>query len=219
MRLFKFRSLERTEHVLDIVFKERLHCAPYDQLNDPFEGVFLSVIQSGGLGTHPLGSGPLGAMGETTIAASISQLQSDVDSRVCSLSETMNDVRLWSHYANGHRGIAIEIELEDVAPLHQVSYREKLAEFSGGFLSKQPTTIELLTMKTKHWEYEKEYRLITGSEFYDVRGRIKGVFLGLRISEVMQRLMLRSTPAHVPVFATKLNTRAVTVEVRQQLER
>jgi len=40
MKLFKYRSLRTMEFILDIFLNERLHCAPYSELNDPFEGMF-----------------------------------------------------------------------------------------------------------------------------------------------------------------------------------
>ncbi|MEI8205410.1 MAG: hypothetical protein WCG03_00870 [Kiritimatiellales bacterium] len=43
MLLYKYRSLENFEYVLDIILNEHLHCAPYENLNAPFEGIFKAV--------------------------------------------------------------------------------------------------------------------------------------------------------------------------------
>lgn len=40
MKLYKFRSLDNIEFTFDILLNERLYCANYKDLNDPFEGIF-----------------------------------------------------------------------------------------------------------------------------------------------------------------------------------
>ena len=45
MILFKFKSLGTLDHVLDILLNDRLYCAPYSNLNDPFEGQFIAQNQ------------------------------------------------------------------------------------------------------------------------------------------------------------------------------
>lgn len=43
MILYKYRSLANLEHVLDIILNQRLHCSTYPELNDPFEGLFVTT--------------------------------------------------------------------------------------------------------------------------------------------------------------------------------
>ena len=38
--LYKYRSLEPWEYQLDIFINKRLHAAPFQDLNDPMEGMF-----------------------------------------------------------------------------------------------------------------------------------------------------------------------------------
>jgi hypothetical protein len=40
MLLYKYRGLSNLRYVADILCHERLYCAPYTELNDPFEGFF-----------------------------------------------------------------------------------------------------------------------------------------------------------------------------------
>lgn len=52
MILYKFKPLiseENKEHIKDIIDNNRLHCANYKKLNDPFEGLFYEIVRSGGL--------------------------------------------------------------------------------------------------------------------------------------------------------------------------
>lgn len=44
MILYKYRSLTNLEHVFDIILNQRLHCSTYPELNDPFEGIFETVL-------------------------------------------------------------------------------------------------------------------------------------------------------------------------------
>jgi len=44
MILYKYRSLVNFERILDIILNQRLYCSKYDELNDPFEGLFIRTI-------------------------------------------------------------------------------------------------------------------------------------------------------------------------------
>lgn len=44
---------------------------------------------------------------------SISELPLFENKTVCSLTASLSDIRLWSHYADGHTGVAIEIDIDE----------------------------------------------------------------------------------------------------------
>jgi Protein of unknown function (DUF2971) len=105
--------------------------------------------------------------------------------RVCSLSACLDSALLWSHYADGHAGVAIEIEfgpelqqsvravqyVRDLPP-HTVSeYQELTAE-------------DLLVVKGIDWQYEREYRIIQEKDFFSVKGAITAVYVGSRLSRL-----------------------------------
>ena len=112
MKLYKFRSFENIEFTLDIIMNERLYCAHHKDLNDPFEGLFSTIEWKGGGIIRPVvrpivrpivrdlqGNYP------QTVFKTLDELPSlDNDTRVCSLSSSMSDVRMWSLYASGHTG-------------------------------------------------------------------------------------------------------------------
>lgn len=218
MKLYKFRSLANIEYTLDILLNERLHCAAYNKLNDPFEGVFLSVMHIGGsLNSGPLNFAPLGGHRTVKKPQSISELPIPGGTRVCSLSGEKSDVRMWSHYAGGHTGIAIEIELEvDAKFLYKVDYVDQLREFSCSLFT-SPKSYEVLRIKSKHWEYEKEYRIISDEDFFCVSGRITGIHLGLRTSDHMREMLLRVIGKSFPIYSTKLDEREIAVELNKQI--
>lgn len=217
MKLYKYRSLDHLEYTLDILLNERVHCAPYDKLNDPFEGVFLAVSQWTDLfGSTNLGFGSVGGGVSIKTPQSISNFPVPGGTRVCSLSASLNDVRLWSHYANGLTGIAIEIDLDETEEkLHEVEYVKQFKEFSYGMLT-APESTEILRVKSHHWSYEKEYRVISKNEHYAVNGKLTAVFLGLRTPALMREMLIRSVGRRIPVFSTKLNENTIEIE-RDQL--
>jgi hypothetical protein len=214
MRLYKYRSLEHIEYTLDILLNERLHCAPYEELNDPFEGIFHYVRKPGI--THPL----FGAGICAKTPRSISELPISGGKRVCSLSASSTDVRLWSHYANGHTGIAIEIDFDDIhEELHEVEYIKQLKEVSGAILLGGPESTEILRLKSHHWRYEKEYRIISSEEYYPVNEKITGVYFGLRTPQLMQEMFLNSLKKTIPVYTTKLNGKTIEIELNNQVNK
>lgn len=217
MKLYKYRSLENFEYILDILLNERLYCAPYDKLNDPFEGVFLSVKYMGGFNTLSIGHTPLNSGKTVKTLMSISELSIPGGTRVCSLSASISDIRLWSHYANGHTGIAIEIEVDESnKQLHKVDYVDQLQEFGNTILT-TPASTQILQVKSHHWLHENEYRLITDEEYYSVNEKITGIYLGPRTSPLMQEILMRSVSNAIPIFATKLNEKTIEVELNRQL--
>ena len=212
MNLFKYRSLDRLDYVLDIILNERLYCAFYKDLNDPFEGLFSSTIY---LSDKERLQYP-------RLFANTNKITTykDVDdliigkvkhSRICSLSSSMHDVRMWSNYADGHRGVAIEIDFSDhTSEVQEVTYSEKLPHFDYSILS-QPNTSEVFTHKTYQWDYEDEYRIINADEFYSVPKRIKAVHCGKRISRDHLDILCKAIPDGIPIYETKINRDTIKV--------
>lgn len=220
MKLYKYRSLANVDFTLDILINQRLHCAPFEKLNDPLEGIFVWVLRTGGaLGTFPFNTIPIGRGATHRSARSVSDMKLLGHSRVCSLTNMLNDIRLWSHYADGHRGIAIEVDVEESDDmLHKVKYVDRLKE-SGVSLLTGPRSEEILCLKTRHWAYEQEYRIISSQEFYSVAGRITGVYFGLRASKLMETALLPSLPAGVPAYRVQLDEHKLEIIPGERLDR
>ncbi|WP_339118374.1 DUF2971 domain-containing protein [Halomonas sp. BMC6] len=114
---------------------------------------------------------------------------------IYSLSKTPRDALLWSHYADGHRGVCLgfeteELDIERVFISDHVEYRDQpaykdifleLVEELGSFvrpwdghnysdeLGDEFYTQQLsrlmrgnLLVKSQKWQYEQEYRLVSG---------------------------------------------------------
>lgn len=213
MRLFKFRSLSNIEFVLDIIYNQRLYCSSYEKLNDPFEGLFLSNVLD--LSKRPLGSRLLGGThGGYKVVASAKHLDNRLlDScRICSLSQSISDVRLWSYYGDGHTGIAIEIEVDENDPvIHPVEYSENLPSYN--LDNSSPSDIyTLLKKKTLHWQHEKEYRVISAEKYYCIKEKIRTIYLGSRVSDFHADILKKAVDKSISIYHTKINPDKVEVE-------
>lgn len=205
MLLYKYRSLSQLEYALDILNAERLFCARYSELNDPFEGLFELEMH------YPE---PGGDVERISMSAKIEDLiSSDMSPvRVCSLSSDPKDVRLWALYAGSCRGVAIEIDFGDsLQDVHEVHYGQALPTFvdSNG----SPSVVEALTSKTNHWRYEQEYRIITDKEYWDISGKIRRVIAGPRCTPADCRLLAKIAPKSVEIVQSEIDRTQVTIEI------
>lgn len=212
MLLYKYRSLSPLEHVLDIIVNQRLYCAPYEHLNDPFEGQFQTTLSA------PMFFRAGSRVGEPLVRykqrKSIPDLALQTNkTRVCSLSSSPTDVRMWSLYADGHKGIAFELDFSGIDEhAKQVRYTETLPEFGTTILGGAYPE-EVLTCKTNHWEYEKEYRIIGSDPFFRVEGRIRRIIAGHRTSEEILELIRKVLPIEICIVRAQLDHDSVSVNV------
>jgi hypothetical protein len=142
----------------------------------------------------------------------------DIDKvKICSLSSDLSDVRLWSYYADGHRGIVFEIDFSGIEKIYPVKYSEELPKGSITLLG-QHRIHEVLSRKTKHWDFESEYRIIYESQnleegkYFGIKGRIKAIYLGTRTSELHSKLLDKIAPTEIPIYTTKINKKTIKVE-------
>lgn len=112
---------------------------------------------------------------------------------IFSLSKTYRDELLWAHYANNHRGFCIEYDLDLLLskqnPKHHffdIQYSDKVPnlDFPQNFDQNNfdISIKKMLGYKSKRWEYENEFRIITevqGNNSYDYRA-VKAIYFGLK---------------------------------------
>lgn len=209
MLLYKFRSFDELEYLLDILVKERLYCCEYRRLNDPFEGMFYSIYYRGYVpGLALTASRPLDELKTQSVDDLLVEAK---EKHVCSLSSDFSDVRLWSLYAGGHTGVALEIDFSGIeSDVKRVTYLSELPEY-GMTLLTNPAASDVLTKKTKHWEYENEYRIIGESQYYPIPGRIRRILAGPRARPERLELLHRVTNERVEIVETRLDFKTITV--------
>jgi len=189
MKLYKYKSLNNLFQVYDILINNRLHCSNIIDFNDPFEGFFVVKYLLEIQRTLRKENGCLigtvrGIWEELSLLDPRVKIIVDAieKKKVCSLSRTKNDVLLWAHYANGHRGIAIELDIPD-DKVFKINYIANLAEIPLSPDSKNIEEKAMKAIKTKinSWKYENEYRIIEEDHSYLVPKAIKRVYCGYRI--------------------------------------
>jgi hypothetical protein len=127
---------------------------------------------------------------------------------VLCLSGVKDDILMWSHYADSHRGICLEFDgyFKFFANTQEVKYPPTRPRINP-FRQDQNEMMEIaLLAKAKHWKYEQEWRLIQyikGSGVYRFPPEaLTGVIIGAQISpddkeKVFGWLKRRSHPVKV----------------------
>ena len=147
---------------------------PCDE-NDPFEAL------AGGWDeeaiSHEIGSGQVQDKAFLDALFKSRNLQNTISHVVAfvSFAEEGNNILMWSHYADKHKGACIEFETsvieKEIDKLEHVEYaveecgkreriplpHDSLGDFSAEF---QHRVRRFLSHKAKEWAYEKEWRLI-----------------------------------------------------------
>ncbi|WP_410877864.1 DUF2971 domain-containing protein [Myroides sp. DW712] len=163
--LYKYRSIDNLKNFLDIILNNRLYAAYYKDLNDPQEGQYYYI------------------KGELQKETRDKLYNNKGSYKICSLSKTSDNQLMWSHYANGHKGVAIGVKVTDKAP----SVLIKDINYSGlATLKEQDYTsqsvIDILSRKLEIWDYEKEVRVfIQNKSFIDVE--VYEIIIGSKMSD------------------------------------
>jgi len=115
---------------------------------------------------------------------------------IFSLSEKSDDLLMWSHYADYHRGICLEFKVTNSklfgCDLSKVHYQKQYPNLSVYDHIDLEWTKRYLTTKSDAWCYEKEWRILyreTGCQVFPAE-ELSGVILGARISEKNKKLVL-----------------------------
>ena len=115
---------------------------------------------------------------------------------VLCLSACSNDILMWSHYANSHRGICLQFfaqhnPLESSQP---VRYKEMRPAVNPVIQSRDEMLDHAMFTKADHWKYEQEWRLVQykhGAGIYQIPPEaLVGVILGAQISDENRRDVL-----------------------------
>ena len=107
------------------------------------------------------------------------------------MSQVDNDILMWSHYAEGHKGYCLKFN-SNILRQHffckKVIYRNiypKLREFT----DEVSISNLLMSSKSNHWQYEKEYRFIVSPdnevrEFTFPAEALEGVIFGCNMKDI-----------------------------------
>lgn len=171
MRLYHFIS---SKYGLDAIRNQQYKLSTYDNLNDPFE-LFASDVADAKI-------------------RSAFRLSKDWCSRNMALlccSKSWSNTLLWSHYADKHSGLALELEVADECIIH-VKYQKNRTLTSRQDMDKHMRCEdgsemgnEMLKVKAFDWAYEDEARI-----FHNI-GHLNRPENGLYFCPFNQRIFLR----------------------------
>lgn len=125
---------------------------------------------------------------------------------VLCLSETPNEILMWSHYAEYHKGFCIEYHIDDVSPLKSMARPVRYTDvYPSLSLKNLPGDAEenfidvCVYTKAKQWSYEREWRAIMhiGEKLYRAPAPISAIIFGARMPDAHKRdiyEILRPTP-------------------------
>jgi Protein of unknown function (DUF2971) len=143
--------LMSADHALSSISLRRLKVARFSEANDPFELMALNCLRK-------------------DIRKNLTRFKNvqDANFGMLCFSEDWKSPVLWSHYADGHKGICLGFELRGeigvAGPLHVVYEDEKLRALADDDFSVDaiPEHLQQLlhVVKFKHWAYEKEIRVL-----------------------------------------------------------
>ncbi len=127
-------------------------------------------------------------LGETQTYSNVLKIKKR-DFKVSCFSEIADEILMWSHYADKHKGVCIKFELDILREdyvIYPVNYISKIQEIDG--MANTPYVFYyLVTTKAQRWAYEKEVRAITKSGKSIIsfpRESIKEIIFGCKVKEI-----------------------------------
>ncbi len=174
--LYKYRSLDNFEFFVDILVNQSLYATSYKNMNDPMEGIYYASSLSRSI---------------------INDIRSRKESmNICSLSKERNHPLLWTHYANGSRGVNLGVEITG----HNLIKREIIyggTPLIDDCINTSHTALEILTHKLYYWDYEKEVRIFNSNNT-QIKVLIKEIILGEKISSHHKKLIKKLANLLIP---------------------
>ncbi|MEN9894385.1 MAG: hypothetical protein RIR97_237 [Pseudomonadota bacterium] len=145
MLVYHFTS---SKHGLENIEKRRLKVARILDLNDPFEFIAIKLSLR-------------------VVRKERRLLRDKIDSKfgIICFSKSWKQPLMWSHYADAHRGICLGFDISETPNFKKVEYiPNRPYPNPSDDISFETMTYEQLSemgfVKSNHWQYEEEYRLI-----------------------------------------------------------
>jgi hypothetical protein len=171
--LYKFRSGNLND-IINLTNNQLPSCT-ISTFNDPFEFLYLPDVDTD--------------MFKKYSEDLLNEIYNFIDETnqnftVCSFSQYKNNILMWSHYADYHKGFCIEYNFYDVFPrfgsVFPVTYDNDVIERSNN-------DIRFMLRKSEDWSYEYEWRIINVNEnnrtLYSLINmpKPKSIYLGCKI--------------------------------------
>lgn len=198
MKIYKYRSCDNHNHLREILGDSDFYFADWRDLNDPMEGYFRYYDAD-----H-----------------SPDELRKIVQGKdrygISCFSLTCDEILLWSHYANNHKGICIEIDTDldrsESVSWDVIKYRRNIPWIKKKN-SRSRSAKEILSTKIFKWDYEQEIRAFCEGKHQKHKvGRITKVILGVRSDDALKALVSEFAK-EIPVVEATLDFDTNKIEV------
>lgn len=144
---------------------------------------------------------------------------------VLCVSEVNDDILMWSHYADSHRGICIEFDGHNKFMVHAqaVTYAKERASIRQ-FIRADPQIMleKAMLTKAQHWSYEKEWRLIQYEKGHGVVAfrpeNLTGIIFGAQASpKMIERIqvLLTTRPQPVALYRAQVDRKAFKIHIHR----
>lgn len=134
------------------------------------------------------------------------------------LSAVRDDILMWSHYAEGHKGVCLEfnttMEIALFGQALKVHYNDEYPSVNIIKIGESEEFRKALLTKSKHWEYEQEWRILKpeqdgGPGIYHFRpDLLTGVILGALIPAKDKEKVIdwvENYPTKISLYQAKIN--------------
>ena len=159
--LYKYRTVDNFKFFVEILMNNKLFAGKYKSMNDPMEGIYRYSPEF-------ITNEQRNALFEEKNAKTF-----------CCFSKDKDNQLLWSHYANGHRGVVIGVKIDETKyDVRNIDYVEDFASID---YYDENTSMEILSKKLKYWEYENEVRVFSKDNGNEINVTITEVILGMNM--------------------------------------
>jgi len=180
IKIYKFRPLGNEidyYRLKEILTTGKFWCSKFSELNDPMEGTFTSD--------------------DASIIDTIFSKKNNY--RICSFSgeKALLVPSMWGYYANGFKGVAIEIEIFPTE-VKQITYGKNILHPKG----KDYITVEkILTKKLSSWKHECEYRFLEKTNASENKiGKIAAIYFGNPYGNARNRNYIANSSASIKSY-------------------
>lgn len=147
------------------------------------------------------------------------------------LSERKDDILMWSHYADSHRGLCLKFDASTEETIFweafKVIYQEEYPNINIMDMSKAEEFRKALLTKSTHWEYEQERRILKmeqegGPGYYRFLPELlKGVILGAQMTTENKNTIIgwiKKYPKMVTVYEATLSGNSYQLDITKTEE-
>lgn len=186
---YKYRDFKNIPRLLDVLKNGKLYASDFDKFNDPMDSFFEHKSEN------------------KIFLDGMKEQKSK--KKILSLCKSPDNILMWTHYADEHRGMVIGVEIVDQNVMH-IKYRKELPLFDSlkreNERYKKSFLKKVLTTKLLPWKYEEEVRVL--SDLNEVNIRIKEIFFGHKTSDTHINLINQCIECQniTPVVSKKIMT-------------